>query len=315
MRVFEVFARAVTGLLMLILVVSGLPGGETAMATEQQITEHDEPWARGDAGPLQARIYRPAAAAGPLPALLDVHGGAWSAFDRTAGALYDRALAARGFLVVAIDFRQGPEHQHPAASRDVAGAVRWLRLNAGRLGADVSRIGLIGSSSGGHLALLAGVWPDVAAHQGTQIFVGDAGPAAHDEVSARVDYVVALWPVSDPFFRYRYARRAGIDRLVKAHDGYYGSESAMREASVPRIVVAGEAQQLPDVLVVQPGEDSNVPVEMTFELLRAWQSRGGYIEYAYFPDQPHAFGHRPSPATSRMIALVEDFARRQLGGL
>lgn len=299
----------------MVLVLALLPAvgaAEGELGEEQVVVEHDEPWAQTGASPLQARVYRPRSAAAPLPVLIDVHGGAWSAYDRTAGALYDRALAARGFAVVAVDFRQGPEHQHPAASRDVAGAVRWVRLHARRLGVDAARIGRVGSSSGGHLALLAGVWPDVPAHQGTTILQEDGAAASRDDVSARVDYVVALWPVSDPFFRYRYARRAGLDRLIAAHDGYFVSEAAMREASVPRIVVAGEAQNLPAVLVVQPGEDSNVPVEMTFDLLRAWQYRGGSIEYAYFPDQPHAFGHRPSAATDRMIALIADFARRQL---
>ena len=75
-------------------------------------------------------------------------------------------------------------------------------------------------------------------------------------------------------------------------------------------MVAGEATQLPPALVVQPGEDSNVPVEMTFDLLRAWQSRGGHIEYAYFPDQPHGFGGRPSPETDNMVALARGFVTR-----
>jgi hypothetical protein len=89
--------------------------------------------------------------------------------------------------------------------------------------------------------------------------------------------------VSDPYFRYRYAKRAGLDRLVAYHNAYFPDEAAMRQASVPRLVVAGEASRVPPALVVQPGEDANVPIEMTFDLLRAWQSRAGHIEYAHFP--------------------------------
>ena len=74
------------------------------------------------------------------------------------------------------------------------------------------------------------------------------------------------------------------------------------------------AESLPPLLVVQPGEDTNVPVEMTLDLLRAWQSRGGYIEYSFFPEEPHGFGHRDSPSTRRMIALMIDFARRHAKG-
>ncbi len=93
-------------------------------------------------------------------------------------------------------------------------------------------------------------------------------------------------------------------------EAYFGDEETMHAASIPRLVVAGEARQLPPTLVVQPGEDSNVPVEMTFDLLRAWQSRGGHIEYAYFPEMPHGFGQRESPETDDLVRLMRDFIAR-----
>ncbi len=263
-----------------------------------QVVEHDEIWSRFDDLDFQVRIYRPTDVEGPLPAVLDVHGGAWTTGDRTNGALYNRALAEAGFLVAAIDFRHGPRFQHPAASEDVANAVRWLRQNHMRLGLNPDSIGLLGSSSGGHLALLAGIVPDRYRN------------AQSSAIAATVSYIIALWPVSDPWYRYRYARRAHIERLVAAHETYYGTESAMREASVPRLVTAGEAEVLPPTLIVQPGEDGNVPIEMTFDLLRAWQGRNGYIEYAHFPEQPHAFGHRPSDATTTLVKVLIAFARR-----
>jgi hypothetical protein len=51
---------------------------------------------------------------------------------------------------------------------------------------------------------------------------------------------------------------------------------------------------------------------MTFDLLHAWQARGGKVEYAYFPGQPHAFGHRPSTATDDLIRMVGAFIQRRL---
>ena len=266
---------------------SGWVSGTVADGFE--VDERDEVWLRTGGAEFQATIYSPHPdAGGSLPVILDIHGGAWNFRDRTSDALYDRALASSGFVVVAIDFRDGPEFKHPAASEDIAKAVGWLKENQQRLQIDIEQIGLIGSSSGGHLALLAGV-------QLTD-----------------VRYVIALWPVSDPYYRYRYAKRAGIEGLVSAHDNYWVSESAMREASVPRVVVSGEAKNLPPALIVQPGEDSNVPVEMTFDLIKAWQAREGYIEYVHFPNQPHAFGHRPSDATTRLLSVITDFAHRHV---
>jgi acetyl esterase/lipase len=262
--------------------------GNTRADDVMELNEHDETWIRHGDHEFQATVYDPADTRDTRPVIIDVHGGAWNIGDRSNGALYDRALARSGFVVVAIDFRDGPEFQQPAASDDVANAIEWVRTHHERLNVDPDQIGLIGSSSGGHLALLAGVRsPDVR-------------------------FVIALWPVSDPYYRYRYAKRAGLDRLVAAHDSYWVTEEAMRAASVPRIVVAGEAANLPPVLLVQPGEDSNVPIEMTFDVIRAWQSRRGYVEYVHFPDQPHAFGHQPSEATDRMVDVVIDFAKRQV---
>lgn len=286
----------------------------TAQPGGSRLVETDMVWARPGGLELKATVYRdPAAGPGPLPVLIDIHGGAWGAYDRTSDALYCRELARSGLLVVSIDFRQSPDFRHPAASANVTAAVRWVRLNAGRLGADPERVGLIGSSSGGHLALLSALRPKAPQHGGTPISDPAGAFAAHDSIDASVDFVVAMWPVSDPAARYRYARRAGIKQLVDLSIRYFGDEAAMWDASITRIVTSGEAPLLPPVLIVQPGEDSNIPQDMTFDLMRAWQARGGKLEYVYYPGEAHAFGHRPSDSTSDLIRLVADYAHRRFG--
>src|SRR5215212_4602467 len=95
---------------------------------------------------LMARIYKPKGK-GPFPAVLDLHGGAWSRKDRLAEEPMDRALAASGLLVVAIDLTLAGEAPYPAAVQDANYAVRWLKANAARWNGDVSRLGIYGSSS------------------------------------------------------------------------------------------------------------------------------------------------------------------------
>lgn len=287
----------------------------TQVAQAEGVSMMDVVWAHPANLDLKATIYRPSTpTTKPLPVLIDVHGGAWGSGDRTGDKLYASELAQRGLLVVSIDFRQSPEFQHPAASADVAAAVRYVRLNAKALNADPDHIGLIGSSSGAHLALLAALRPDVAQHKGTPIADASGKFAAHDEISAAVDYVVAMWPVSDPAARYRYAKRASIARLAELTEKYFPDEAAMWDASIPRIVTSGEAKTLPPILVVQPGDDGNIPQDMTFDLLHAWQGRGGKLDYLFYPGQPHAFGHRPSAATTDLIQAVGDFIARQTAG-
>lgn len=281
-----------------------------AKGTDVAMEELTVTWAKPGMD-LLATIYRPKSSAKPLPVLIDVHGGAWGSGDRTGDALYSAALAKTGLIVVSIDFRQSPAFKHPTGSADVAAAVRYVRLNAKTLNADANRIGFIGSSSGAHLALLAALRPDAQQHKGTPILGPDGGYAAHDDISATVNYIVAMWPVSDPAARYRYAKRANLTRLAELTDLYFADEAARWDASIPRIVTSGEAKTLPPILVIQPGDDSNIPQDMTFDLLHAWQARGGKLDYAFYPGQPHAFGHRPSEATTDLIATVGAFIARQ----
>ena len=279
---------------------------ETMSIDQYQYT--DEVWSKDDN--LLVRIYRPPdsnenESPSCYPAILDLHGGMWNYNDRSLDAVCNAALAKAGFVVAAIDFRQGPAHQHPAASQDAVKALQWLRQEAPRLQVDPERIGILGSSSGGHLAMYGGMTPNSKLHRS----IGGDGEA-DDSPILPPKFLIALWPVSCPYQRYRYAKRAKIQRLIDAHDAYFGSEDAMREASVPRLLAAGEAESLPPLLVVAPGEDGNVPIDIQMSLLRAYQDRGGHIEYSYFPGLPHAFGLKDSPDTKRMVELVIAFAKR-----
>ena len=70
---------------------------------------------------LMARIYQPQGV-GPFPALLDLHGGAWNRKDRLAEEPMDRAIAASGVLVVAIDMTIAPEAPYPACVQEIGRA-------------------------------------------------------------------------------------------------------------------------------------------------------------------------------------------------
>lgn len=274
------------------------------------VIQEDVPWSCPDGKMLLARVYRPANVEG-APVLVNVHGGAWSSGDRTQADVYGYALAEAGCVVASIDFRDGRAARHPSGTTDALNGVRWARLHAEGWGGTSDAIGLIGSSSGGHIALLAATYPAGSEEASLPPVIDvDGGARVRNDIDASVAYVVGLWPVSDPHYRYRYAKRAGLTRLAEGGTSYFGDEAMMRTASVPRVVVAGEARHLPPALIVQPGEDSNVPIEMTFDLLRAWQSRAGHIEYAHFPDQPHGFGGRASAETTDMVRLVRDFVAR-----
>src|SRR5260370_25396537 len=97
-----------------------------------------------------ARIYQPQGA-GPFPTLLDLHGGAWNNKDRRAEEPMDRAIAASGVLVVAIDMTLAPEAPYPACLQDPNYGVRWLKSKAAGWHGDAATLGLFGPSSARHV--------------------------------------------------------------------------------------------------------------------------------------------------------------------
>src|SRR5215217_298031 len=114
---------------------------------------------------LIARVYQPQGA-GPFPTVLDLHGGAWNAKDRHAEEPMDRALARSGVLVVAIDMTLAPEAPYPACVQDANYGVRWLKTKAASWNGDASRLGIYGSSSGGHVAELLAMRPGDPRYRG-----------------------------------------------------------------------------------------------------------------------------------------------------
>src|SRR5213596_3423808 len=148
---------------------------------------------------LMARIYQPQGA-GPFPTLLDLHGGAWNNKDRRAEEPMDRAIAASGVLVVAIDMTLAPEAPYPACVQDANYGVRWLKSKAAGWNGDASKLGIYGSSSGGHVAELLGMRPRDPRYNAIPL------PEARG-VDPSVAYIATRSPISDPVARYENAEK------------------------------------------------------------------------------------------------------------
>jgi acetyl esterase/lipase len=266
------------------------------------VEQTDLVYARPGGADLQARLYGAAPAGQARPVVVDLHGGAWAALDRTVGAHYCRALAACGALVVAPDFRDGRNGRHPVAVVDALTAIRWVRANAAALGADLKRVAIVGSSSGGHLALAAALRPDEPAALNVEVEVLEGGTLPAASVDASVCWAGAFWAPVDPLARYRYARsrigwtvpegnRLDAAGLVRCSEAYFGDEATMAEASIARRVRDGETAALPPVWLVRAGADLNVPPELLVELADAYAAAGGSVELSDYPGEIHGFGH------------------------
>jgi acetyl esterase/lipase len=114
----------------------------------------------GESLKLDARVPE---GAGPFPAVILVHGGGWTAGDKSGGPrkgyMYPmhEPLERAGFAWFSVNYRLAPQHRYPACIDDVETAIRWVKTNAAKYRVDPRRIALSGESAGGHLVALAAV--------------------------------------------------------------------------------------------------------------------------------------------------------------
>lgn len=104
-------------------------------------------------GSIPIRIYTPRQASESLPVATFFHGGGFLLGDLDTHDVACRRLARDAdCIVVAVDYRRGPEHRFPSAVDDAWASFQWTCENAAALGGDPTRVGVIGDSAGGNLA-------------------------------------------------------------------------------------------------------------------------------------------------------------------
>jgi acetyl esterase/lipase len=106
-------------------------------------------------------LYVPEKATGPLPVIVWIHGGAWSGGDKNGCPPLRQGYAQRGYAVASLNYRLSQHATFPAQIEDCKAALRWLRAHAKQYHLDPAKIGVWGSSAGGHLVALLGVTGDV----------------------------------------------------------------------------------------------------------------------------------------------------------
>jgi acetyl esterase/lipase len=109
--------------------------------------------------PLRLNLYQPLQS-GKYPAIVVIYGGAWRSGSPNANEEFSRYMAARGYVVVAIDYRHAPEFRFPAQVEDIKTALNFIRQSADQYEIDLDRMAVMGRSAGAHLAMLAAYPPE-----------------------------------------------------------------------------------------------------------------------------------------------------------
>jgi acetyl esterase/lipase len=131
-------------------------------------------------------VYKPAVDRPTGTAVIICPGGGYQFVSAAReGEQYANYLSSLGVTAFVLKYRMA-EFGHPAPLQDVLRAVRLVRSQAASYGIDPNRIGVMGSSAGGHLAATSGTLYDHA--------LGRTGHAL-DNVSARPDFLILMYPV------------------------------------------------------------------------------------------------------------------------
>ena len=241
-------------------------------------------------------VFTPANANGA--AVLNMVSGGWRSQWRPHNVSQRRyqALLDAGLTVFAVRHGSSPKYVIPEIVPDVRRAVRYIRLNARRLGVDANRLGVWGGSAGGHLSLILGNASD------------NGDPSSEDpvlRVSDRVAAVVAYYPPVD------LRPMARSISLENANQRFPALNFDSSEASAMSPIVHVSSDD-PPTLLIHGDADGLVPVSNSHDIYAVFQEKGVESKVIIIPGADHGFrGEDAALATAAMVDwFVEHLGNR-----
>jgi acetyl esterase/lipase len=243
-------------LVLFILLIIGYTSFKEGLAEETgYILEEGITYGVGNDVELKLDLARPAKERGRLPALVFIFGEVHGTGSRTQYIVEIKEAAKRGYVAVTVDYRlpnvlneNGKvKYPFPAQVHDVKCAVRWLRAKARKYNIDPNRIGVVGWSSGGHLALMLGL---------TDPSDGLEGECGKSKYSSRVQAVVSLAGTTDLLSSYNQSRLVSIESLLG------GTPEEVPEQYKRASPITYVSKDDPPVLIIQGDRDPWNPLKL-----------------------------------------------------
>jgi len=232
---------------------------------------------------LTLDVFKPETANGA--AVLYLMSGGWASNYGTPNARSFEAFLARGYTVFTVWHGSQPKYVVPEIMDDIQRAARYVRTHAKRFGIDPQRIGVTGTSSGGHLSLLLAV------------LGGPGKPDAKDPIdraSSAVQAAAVFCPPTD----FANWTQAGDNRMIvnpvpAQYAGAWlprgatqeGREALWREWSPIRFVKAG----VPPVFIIHGDVDRTVPLFQANTFAAAVKAAGGTTEVVVRVGKDHTW--------------------------
>jgi acetyl esterase/lipase len=216
-----------------------------------------------------------------------------------------RAIAASGVLVVSPDMTLAGEAPYPACVQDGHYAVRWLKMKAPGWRGDPATLGILGSSSGGHVGQLIALKPRDPKYAAIPL-------AEAPQLDASIRYLATRSPISNTVARYQQAEKMKRDHMIKNNQNFWKPWETINEGNPQRILDRKEHAPLVPLLVMQGGLDDNVLPEIQEKFIASWRAAGAEAQLEVFEGCEHEWVKDPGPMTDKAHEMVKQFIARNL---
>lgn len=239
-------------------------------------TQTDIEYARVGETSLKLDLHRPPGENPPL--IVYVHGGGWRAGSKEDVPIAD--LYDKGFAIASVDYRLSTQAVFPAQVHDIKAAIRFLRANAGVFHLNASKIAIIGSSAGGHLAALVGV------SNGSPDLEGKVGE--HLDQSSDVQVIVSFFGASNLETILSQSTPKGRDFRIPALKLLLG-DTPDKKPELAKLAspVTHLDKHDPPLLLIHGDADPQMPPQQSQELAKAYESLGLPVTLILLPGSLH----------------------------
>lgn len=229
-----------------------------------------------------------------------VHGGAWRSGSKDRVPV--EGLLNHGFAIASVDYRLSPVAKFPAQVHDCKAAIRFLRANADKYGYDATRIGIAGSSAGGHLVAEIGV---TNGHKGLEGTVG-----VHGDQSSDVHAIVDYYGPTNFHTILKQSTPHGLSVRVPALQLLLGGQPGeKRELATLASPVFHVDSQDPPLLLIHGDQDPQVPINQSHELHARYKALKLTVRFETIHGGRHG---GPEFYDRKRIELVAEFFRKHL---
>ena len=253
---------------------------------------------------LKLDLYLPMDITNP-PLLIWVHGGAWRSGSKE--RVLTTAFVEQGYAMASVDFRLSGDAMFPAQIHDIKAAIRFLRGNAMSFGYDASRIGILGTSSGGHLVALVGT---TNGHDNLEGTVGD-----YLDQSSDVQATVSYFGASNLTTILKQSTPHGLSVRVPALDLLLGGQPEEKEslARLASPVFHVDATD-PPMLLLHGDQDPQMPINQSHELHNAYKERALQVQFEVVHGAAHGGEQFSDEQRTELVKAFLDKQLRPLSG-